>query len=654
MRAFAMSATSGREELVEMLFLKGQEWKTVPPGIRQMTRLRTLDLSDNRLTNLPTWLDELEHLQTLILSGNTGLPTELFIPLIPTLQTLELCAMEWTQLPTSVYRLSSLKSLDISNNGIEKLGVELGRLTQLKHLNASGNALKRLPKTIGQLSQLRSLDLGHNQLTQLPNTLGQCQQLDHLDLSNNRLRVLPRTMGQLTQLSELIISENRLKRLPTSIGDCVMLRRLYLTANRLTQIPATLSRLQWLSELKLSQNKIKRWPAVIQDCPRLVQVDISHNQIVSLPDLSACKVLTSLNLSKNQLTAIHTCPPALKKLQLDRNRLRQIDAVGVLQDLSSLSFSSNNIIAFPAGFWRFSSLVSLEGQRNPVRLVVTDLLHCRALERIEGLLSKSKKKHLLAFLQLIREEEGVGSLLTVFYNLYRKEKTAWEALKPEIAWQGLQWKNPYFAHQFRQHLYAKRKGKSRLKKGMTLAIIGTTAYPENKLQERLEAQGLVYDQDWPSSATHLILAKPPYPVTPPPTSLPIFSEAQLIRYLDRLEGRSLSAEKSAQKITQLRQLLLHESEINCRLAIQLMEGGGVPSSLLAEGLYLYLSDRFPGLREKLEALFFPYLPTVTQIVLAQGILSPNNYRTKRDWEQALGTTKIKGDRLLQLFETSGL
>lgn len=649
-----MSATSGREELVEMLFLKGQEWKTVPSGIRQMTRLRTLDLSDNRLTHLPAWLGELEHLQTLILSGNTGLPTDLFIPLIPQLQTLEFCAMEWTQLPTSVYRLSSLKSLDISNNGIEELAVELGQLTQLKHLKTSENALKRLPKTIGRLSQLRSLDLSHNQLTQLPKTLGQCQQFDHLNLSNNRLRVLPRSIGQLAQLSELILSDNRLKRLPASIGDCVMLRRLYLSANRLTQIPAALSRLQWLSELQLSRNKIKRWPAVIQDCPRLVQVDISDNQIVSLPELGACKVLQTLNLTKNQLRAISACPPSLKKLQLDRNRLRQIDPVGSLQELNFLSFSSNSIVAFPSDFWRFSHLTIVEGQRNPVRLAATDLLHCRALERIEGLMSKSQKKHLLAFLQLIREQEGVGSLTTVFYHLYRKEKTAWEALKPEIAWQGLQWKSPYFANQFRQYLYAKSKGKSRLKKGMTLAIIGTTAFPEDKLQERLETQGLGYDKEWPSSATHLILAKPPYPVTPPPASLPFFSETQLIRYLDRLEGRSLSAEKSAQKITQLRQLLLHESEINCRLAIQLMEGGGVPSSLLAEGLYLYLSDRFPNLRGKLERLFFPYLPTVTQIILAQGILSPNSYRTKRDWEQALGTTKIKGDRLLQLFETSGL
>lgn len=652
MRAFAMSATRGREELVEMLFLKGQDWKAIPPSIRQMTRLQSLDLSDNRLTVLPDWLGELEHLQTLILSGNADLPTDLVMPFISSLETLELRAVGWEQLPTSVYQLANLKSLDISENGMEQLDVKLRQLTHLKHLKASGNALKKLPKTIGQLSQLRSLDLGRNQLSQLPDTLGQCQQLDHLDLSNNRLRVLPRSIGQLAQLSELIISENRLKRLPPSIGDCVMLRRLYLSANRLTQIPTTLSRLQWLSELNLSQNKIKRWPAVIQDCPRLVQVDISHNKIVSLPELSACKLLTSLNLSNNQLTAIHTCPPALKKLQLDRNRLRQIDAVGALQGLNFLSFSSNNITAFPADFWRFSSLVSLDGQRNPVRLGATDLLHCRALESIEGLLSKSQKKHLLAFLQVLRDQGAVGNLATVFYHLYRREKAAWEALKPEVAWQGIQWKNAYFAHQFRQYFYTKNKGKSHLKKGMTLAIIGTTAYPETELRQRLDAQGLVCCTDERSSATHLILAQPPYPETPPPASLHFFSETQLIRYLDRLEGRSLSAEKSAQKITQLRQLLLHQSEINCRLAIQLMEGGGVPSSLLAEGLYLYLSERFPSLIEKLKALFFPYLPTVTQMVLEQGILSPNDYRSKREWEQALGTTKIKGDRLLQLFETS--
>jgi len=654
MRAFAMSATRGREELVEMLFLKGQEWKAVPPGIRQMTRLQSLDLSDNGLTALPDWLGELEHLQTLILSGNVNLPIDLIIPFISKLETLELRAIGWKQVPISVYRLANLKSLDISENGVEQLDVKLGQLTHLKHLRASGNALKRLPKTIGQLSQLRFLDLGQNQLSQLPDALGECQELDHLNLSNNRLRVLPRSMGQLAQLSELIISENRLKRLPTSLGDCVMLRRLYLSANRLTQLPATLSRLQWLSELKLSGNKIKRWPVVIQDCPRLVRVDISHNQMASLPDLSACKALETLNLTKNQLTAISACPPTLKELQLDRNRLRQMDAVGALQNLNFLSFSSNDIIAFPSDFWRFSSLISLDGQRNPVRLEATDLLHCRALERIDGLLSNSKKKHLLAFLKVLRDQGEVSSLATVFYHLYRREKAAWEALKIEIAWQGLHWKNPYFAHQFRQHLYAKAKGKSRLKKGMSLAIIGTTAYPEKELKQRIEAQGLVCCKDELSSATHLILAQPPYPEVPPPAFLHFFSETQLIRYLDRLEGRSLSAEKSVQKITQLRQLLLHKSEINCRLAIQLMEGGGVPSSLLAEGLYLYLSGRFPSLMEKLKALFFPYLPAVTQIVLERGLLSPNDYRTQRDWAQALGTTKIKGNRMLQLFETSGL
>ena len=92
-----MSATRGREELVEMLFLKGQEWKAVPPSIRQMTRLQSLDLSDNQLTVLPDWLGELEQLQTLILSGNVSLPVDLIVPLIPKLQTLGIRAVDWDQ-----------------------------------------------------------------------------------------------------------------------------------------------------------------------------------------------------------------------------------------------------------------------------------------------------------------------------------------------------------------------------------------------------------------------------------------------------------------------------------------------------------------------------------------------------------------------------
>lgn len=652
MRAFAIAATRGREELVQMLFLKGQEWKTVPPGIRQMTRIQTLDLSDNQLTALPDWLGELEQLDTLILSRNPGLPSNLFIPWLPSLQTLELRELRWEELPTSLFQLTRLSTLDISANALKQLDPKLGQLTQLKHLIASENVLKTLPKAIGDLSQLRSLRLGNNELTKLPGALGQCQHLDHLGLSDNRLGALPRSIGQLAQLSELVASKNRLSRLPASIGDCRMLRRLQLSGNRLSKIPSTLRRLQWLSELHLSQNNIKLWPAVIEDCPRLVNVNLSYNRLSSLPDLSACKSLETLNLTKNRLTTMKACPPALKKLQLDRNQLTSVEKIGALKNLSFLSFSNNKISDIPSTFWHFPSLKALEGQRNPVQLEAEELLHCHALERIEGLLSKSKKAHLLAFMKMLRAEGQAVDLAIPFYDLYSKKKTAWEALTPDMAWQGLQSKNPYFANQFRKYFYKKAKAKTRLKKGMILAFLGTTTIPKNELKARLDVQGLVYHEGWSATATHLILANPPFTESPPSADLPYFSETQLIRYLDRLEGRSLSAEKSEEKIASLRQLLLHGSVVNCRLALQLMEGGGVPASLLTDGVYLYLSDRFPLLKEKLERLFFPYLPAVSRTVLRQGMLFPNNYLSKRDWENGLGTKEIDGDRLLQLFKSS--
>ena len=87
MRAYGMAVTQGREATITGLYLSGQELDMVPLRIQQMTKLRVLDLSDNHLTDLPAWLPQLEHLHTLILSGNkqldlgtgSGLPAPLRI-----------------------------------------------------------------------------------------------------------------------------------------------------------------------------------------------------------------------------------------------------------------------------------------------------------------------------------------------------------------------------------------------------------------------------------------------------------------------------------------------------------------------------------------------------------------------------------------------
>ncbi|MBX2872268.1 MAG: hypothetical protein KTR30_09210 [Saprospiraceae bacterium] len=53
MRAFALSATKGREQEVERLFLANKGLVEIPEVIRLMNNLQVLDLSQNEIREVP-------------------------------------------------------------------------------------------------------------------------------------------------------------------------------------------------------------------------------------------------------------------------------------------------------------------------------------------------------------------------------------------------------------------------------------------------------------------------------------------------------------------------------------------------------------------------------------------------------------------------
>ena len=116
MRAYSMAATKGQEPSIQMLYLNRQALKAVPPAIQQMTQLKTLDLSDNELEELPIWLRGLEKLEELHLSGNVGLAAMADMPLPQGLLRLHLKGLGWTLLPDSLLALKRLLYIDISHN----------------------------------------------------------------------------------------------------------------------------------------------------------------------------------------------------------------------------------------------------------------------------------------------------------------------------------------------------------------------------------------------------------------------------------------------------------------------------------------------------------------------------------------------------------
>ncbi|MEZ5042308.1 MAG: leucine-rich repeat domain-containing protein [Saprospiraceae bacterium] len=652
MRAYSMAATKGQEPFIQMLYLNRQALKAVPPAIQQMTQLKTLDLSDNELGGLPIWLKDLEKLEELYLSGNVGLAAMADMPLPQGLLRLHLKGLGWTLLPDSLMALKKLTYIDISHNRLKRLPPGFEHLKSLKTILIDHNALSRLPETMGAFRQLNELHLRHNHLKKLPHSIANCIHLDKLILAHNQLTQLPATFGQLGRLSELDLSENRIRQLPASIGHCDMLRRLYLSGNRLSQLPLSMARLQWLTDLDLSKNKFRQFPSALQDCKRLERLYLQANQIEHLPDLSPCIKLATLHLAKNGLQTLNGLPASLKVLHLDHNQLIDIHAIQGLPALEQLSFSANAIAHFHKGYWQFPQLKSIQAKGNPVKLTSSDLLGCPALTVLDGLLPLSEKRKLLAFLPIVRRNGWDTAHAAAFFPLFRGDTTAWQTVSIARAWEGLNNVDPYFADAFRQHFHRLTKSRRPLKKGATLLVLGNLSSATSVLGERLADQQITYQQQWDASVTHLVLGLPPFPASPPPTTIPWLSEAQLIRHLDKLEGRSLSQTKATDQIQNLRNLLLNKAEVNCHLALQLMDGGGVPLPIVADLLFLYLTRPFPNLADKLKALLWPYLPPITKLMLAAQYNPPQTLERKKDWQEWLGTKEIDVDRLLFLFKRS--
>ena len=87
-------------------------------SLTDLYNLQELNLTDNRLTEIPREIGNLTNLQTLILSYN-----------------------QLTELPREISNLTNLQYLHLDNNHLTEIPREIGNLTNLQYLGLSGNQL---------------------------------------------------------------------------------------------------------------------------------------------------------------------------------------------------------------------------------------------------------------------------------------------------------------------------------------------------------------------------------------------------------------------------------------------------------------------------------------------------------------------------------
>ncbi|PVD32321.1 hypothetical protein C0Q70_07754 [Pomacea canaliculata] len=170
-----------------------------------------------------------------ILIGTRGLDLVNFVPedlqrLKNSLRTLDLSFNKIPELPPWIVQFTSLKNLSVSHNKITSLPVDIGNLKKLEVLNADHNLLTSVPRSIANITNLKTLNLSGNRLHAFPLELCNLRNLDVVDLSSNAIMELPGNIGGL-QAVELNLNQNQVSRLPESLADCPRLKVLRLEEN---------------------------------------------------------------------------------------------------------------------------------------------------------------------------------------------------------------------------------------------------------------------------------------------------------------------------------------------------------------------------------------------------------------------------------------
>ncbi|KYR00323.1 hypothetical protein DLAC_03066 [Tieghemostelium lacteum] len=302
------------------LMLSSNQFKSIPSLVK-LEKLERLALDRNAISNYPSD-DQLEllpiNLKFLSISYNhlTMVPSYIINP-HSQLETLEIFNNKISEIPKEIGQLRHLKHLNMSSNSIESLPEQLYQLVFLETLELQMNKLTKIPEDLGSLVNLQLLNLSNNQIQEIPKSINYLCNLTILYLDNNIIEDLPLVPdNQLIRLSEIYLNSNKFQSMQ-SLCNLASIDKISMGFNKIQSLPENLNQCCKLSKLELSDNQISLIPSSIVQLKHLYEISLANNNIDSLPSAMYKMTLQDLNLTKN---------PILRKIpkQLQRKGLQGI------------------------------------------------------------------------------------------------------------------------------------------------------------------------------------------------------------------------------------------------------------------------------------------------------------------------------------------
>ena len=242
------------------LILSGNFFTKVPHGLRVLSKLETIDLSDNLISELDnsSFVGLNPNLYGISLSGNgiSRFNATIFAP-IPGIEVLNLANNHIDKLQQGVFNeVAKLRKLRLDNNRLKDINGILVGLTELRWLNVSSNQLRWFDYAFFP-RKLEWLDLHENQIEDLGNyyKLGEGFVLKTLDVRSNQIKRIE-SLSIIPSLHTVLLGNNGISKVkPGAFDGKSNLLKVDLTNNNIREL--ALSALSVETSKDSSSSKIK-------------------------------------------------------------------------------------------------------------------------------------------------------------------------------------------------------------------------------------------------------------------------------------------------------------------------------------------------------------------------------------------------------------
>lgn len=363
---------------LQVLRLSNNDLTEFPEMIRDLPRLKQLDLDRNAITKRTVVLMDLRNLAfiDLFLNHMKDLPLlpescrvlnmgfndiDRFAVYLPVMRELRLPGNEIVEMSTDSM-MPGCEVLDLSLNKLVYIPPILPMSLFLVELNLSYNFITEAPQELPET--LRKIDLSHNELTRWEGVLTKLVNLEYFDVSYNHLESLPEVPVSVTTLG---CEHNKLKEMaPLKMQGMQTFQLSYNDFDDLpdfheSQIATFQMRFNGLKELNpdhlsratvridLLRNDLRELSPRLFDIDRMQLLNIASNHIERIPDEIVNTKITSLFVSENPISQLPRLPQTLLTLHASKCLFTEIpESVFEAKHLKYVNFSCNKITELPS------------------------------------------------------------------------------------------------------------------------------------------------------------------------------------------------------------------------------------------------------------------------------------------------------------------